>query len=379
MNTLPESNRSQSPADWLRPAAWLFYLAVGLEILFMISPAAFYFYSLYGPALNALDRFWATAWLTQFFLPHISTTQSLLLNALPGIGGFLATVGAVWFLAAAGQLYWSKFHRRGLVTTGLYGLSRHPQYTGLALFGLGALLLWPRFLVLIAYVLMLFLYRALAALEERRCVEAFGEAYRDYQAHTRPILPFAPRSSGMEWGGISRIGFGRIPALPIAATVLAVLIAFGLREWALSSIAAVYEGRTAVLSPAPLDEKELRAAYGTALKDPGIRQAMASAGGEPLVVHVVPRDWHLADLPMETEAGREGHETPANFDRHQYKLLFSRASTHEPRAVGRAIIRSAHGLNPFLLASVDIAAGTVSAVETPPAHVRWGDIPTPLF
>ncbi|QJD30904.1 methyltransferase family protein [Methylococcus geothermalis] len=379
MTTLPESKPSQSPADWLKSAAWLFYLAVGLEILFMISPAALYFYSLYGPALNALDHFWATAWLTQFFLPHISTTRSLLLNALPGIGGFLATVGAVWFLAAAGQLYWSKFHRRGLVTTGLYGLSRHPQYTGLALFGLGALLLWPRFLVLIAYVAMLFLYRALAALEERRCVEAFGEAYRDYQARTRPILPIAPESLGVRWVEIARTRLGRIPALPIVATALAVVIALGLREYALTQITAFYENHSAVLSPALLSDRELRSAYRTALADAGVWQAITSTGTAPLVVHVLPQEWYLADLPLDAEPMSGGHHTPATFDRRHYKLLFSRARTHEPRAVGKDIIRSAHGLNPFLLASVDIAAGTVSIVETPPAYVRWGDIPTPLF
>jgi hypothetical protein len=31
------------------------------------------------------------------------------------------------------------------------------------------------------------------------------------------------------------------------------------------------------------------------------------------------------------------------------------------------------------VARVDIAARRVTAVETPPAHVRWGDIPTPTF
>src|SRR5918992_3958554 len=70
----------------LRGAAWLFYAIFVLEILFMISPAALYFYSVYGPALNFLDASPATAWLTQFFLPHISTTASPVLNGLGELG-----------------------------------------------------------------------------------------------------------------------------------------------------------------------------------------------------------------------------------------------------------------------------------------------------
>jgi hypothetical protein len=77
----------------LRGTAWLFYAILVLEILFMISPAALYFYSVYGPALNFLDRSPSTAWLTQFFLPHISVTKIPLLNALSGAGWLLVLLG----------------------------------------------------------------------------------------------------------------------------------------------------------------------------------------------------------------------------------------------------------------------------------------------
>ena len=56
----------------LTPAVWGFYLIVVLEFLFMISPAALYFYASYGPVLNVLHGSAWTAWLTGFFLPHFS-------------------------------------------------------------------------------------------------------------------------------------------------------------------------------------------------------------------------------------------------------------------------------------------------------------------
>lgn len=375
MNAPSRPENSATPKRLLKPTAWIVYLVIGFEILFMISPAALYFYSLYGPALNVLNRWETTAWLTQFFLPHISTTRSPVLNALPWIGGVFAVIGAAWFLASAGQLYWNKFRQKGLVTTGLYAFSRHPQYTALALLGLGTLLMWPRFLVLIAYVAMLFMYRYLAALEERRCEAEFGQAYRDYQARTPPILPFIPHSA--DRGGHPRIGLGALGA--VASIIAALLIGFGLREYTLSEITAVYPNRAAVLSPAPLSEEELLAAYRTALKNSEVPQLLARFGADPLVVHVVPRDWHLADLPIDLEPGRGGHHTPANFDRRYYKILFSQARIHEKRAAGTDIVRSAYGVDPLLLVEVDIAAGKVTAIETPPAHVVWGDIPTPLF
>ena len=43
----------------LTPAVWGFYLIVVLEFLFMISPAALYFYASYGPVLNVLH---GSAW-----------------------------------------------------------------------------------------------------------------------------------------------------------------------------------------------------------------------------------------------------------------------------------------------------------------------------
>ena len=47
-----------------RSSVIIFYVLIGLEIIIMISPFAAYFYAGYGPLLNALYTFPATAWLT---------------------------------------------------------------------------------------------------------------------------------------------------------------------------------------------------------------------------------------------------------------------------------------------------------------------------
>ena len=77
----------------VRPAVWAFYLIIVLEFLFMISPFALYFYSSYGPTLNVLHLWPATAWLTGFFLPHFSHTGSAWLGLTKPLGFALAGGG----------------------------------------------------------------------------------------------------------------------------------------------------------------------------------------------------------------------------------------------------------------------------------------------
>lgn len=132
----------------------------------MINPFALHFYSGYGPALNFLQEWPATAWLTKFYLPHFSETSNPILNSLHGLSWVFIFAGLLLFLAGAIPIYWAKFQRRGAVVTGLYRSVRHPQYVGLAVVGIGTLLLWPRFLVLVTFVAMIGLYMRLARWEE---------------------------------------------------------------------------------------------------------------------------------------------------------------------------------------------------------------------
>jgi len=110
--------------------------------------------ALYAPLLGWLEARPWTAWLTAFFLPHITYTGSPLLTALAWLGPVLLTLGLGIFLVCAAQVYSAKLFRRGVVTGGLYRSVRHPQYLGLGVAGLGLLLYWPRFVILVLYVSM---------------------------------------------------------------------------------------------------------------------------------------------------------------------------------------------------------------------------------
>jgi len=105
-------------------------------------------------------------------------------------GYALLFVGIGLFIQGWRELY--RAHKqKQLSTTGLYGLVRHPQYTGLfiGLFGEG-IVHWPTLFSVILFPVIVLAYGLLALSEERRMIEQFGEAYRSYQ---RLVPMFFPR------------------------------------------------------------------------------------------------------------------------------------------------------------------------------------------
>jgi protein-S-isoprenylcysteine O-methyltransferase Ste14 len=137
---------------------------------------------LYGSVMQieTLARNPATARLTHFVLPVLT---------LGWLGPILVVLGFALFLAGAGQIYWAKVRRSGLVTGGLYRLVRHPQYVALTLFGGGVLLAWGRAITFLAMFMMMFLYYYLARSEERSCLRLFGEQYERYRERTSFVIP----------------------------------------------------------------------------------------------------------------------------------------------------------------------------------------------
>ena len=362
----------------LTPALWVFYVAIVLEILFMISPFALYFYSLYGPTLNVLHLSPWTSWLTGFFLPHFSATSSPLLGYAKAVAGTLILAGVIGFAIAFVQVYWAKLLRKGAVTSGFYRVVRHPQYVALAVLGLGTLLLWPRFTVLLMYVTMLCLYSYLARHEEELCMERFGDEYRSYYDKTGRFLPrmlerYLPEPKGSR---------GAIASLGIWIVLAGVAVAFGflLRDYSLNQVAGFYEERAAVLSPALLSHEQLTRAWAVAQTSPAVEATLGQDQTSRYAAYVLPESWYLADLPAEPyRSGTGGHQTPAEFDPEQLKVLLTRVRTHFPAATGVDIVRRAYGREPLLLVHVNLGDRTVESVGTPPAHVVWGDIPTPMF
>ena len=76
-----------------------------------------------------------------------------------------------------------------LVTDGIYGLVRHPQYAGIFLVIIGQLVHWPTVFTLALAPVIVWLYVKLALREEARLVDRFGDQYRKYQQRVPMFIP----------------------------------------------------------------------------------------------------------------------------------------------------------------------------------------------
>jgi protein-S-isoprenylcysteine O-methyltransferase Ste14 len=392
-----------------RGSVILFYLLIGLEIVIMVSPFAAYFYAVYGPILNFLYGFRATAWLTGFFMPHAVISTSTLLNFLNGIGRTIFFLGIVLFLIGAFQIYTARFRRKGVVTGFLYRRIRHPQYLFLAIAGLGLLLFWPRFLILVLYVTMLFVYYLLARYEERQMLEEHGESYGRYMNRTAMFLPGEPgrRVFAPLFGWIKPKSW----ALAVCygtTLVMSLAVAFGLYRYTIShtSIAHFPERETTAISIYPQSGKSLQDVLDVAYQDSQVNSLIdgfREEGHRGFLVHVMPGDYMMERLfarPSEGEMhpmrrfswrgligfvfpflGRHGEEVMMGMrEDGAVRLIFSQLTWPDGRyAPGdRAMDFSVKHL-PLLRVDIDLTKGVVEAVERTPKRNFWGQMPMPLF
>lgn len=180
---------------YLAPRSWREWAGAGMVQAFIIALYA----EMYGFPLtiylvarfSGLDRtdLNASLWSTLVGVGELGMLLSMLLGYL------LLFAGLGIFVQGWRELH--RAHREGrLATDGLYGLVRHPQYTGLfiALFGEGVVH-WPTLFSVALFPLIVIAYALLARREERHMLERFGEQYRAYR---RRVPMFVPRLG--QWG-----------------------------------------------------------------------------------------------------------------------------------------------------------------------------------
>jgi protein-S-isoprenylcysteine O-methyltransferase Ste14 len=165
------------------------FIIMALEVMIMISPFAFFFYSVFNPVFNFLGQHAATRWATMFFLPHMILPPTAFLKTVRIAGSVFFIVGFLGFTFCAAQVYLGKIFKWGIASRGIYRIIRHPQYLLLGVWGVGMAILWPRFIVLASLSLMLVLYYFLAHDEERRMLKQYGDSYRQYLDRTGMFLP----------------------------------------------------------------------------------------------------------------------------------------------------------------------------------------------
>jgi len=211
-------------------------LIVLLEPVWMLLPFAGF---LYGSVLNleVLKSSPSRIWLLYFVFP---------VKTCAPFAKWLSAAGLIVFLAGAFQVYLAKLRKSGLVTGGIYRISRHPQYAGLILFCVGFMLTWGRILTYLLFGLMTFAYYLLARKEESDCLKRFGA---DYDRYTRSAPFLFPGDKLLRAPArlLSRVIRPRAARLTIAFVMwlgLGLGLCLSIVHWRLSAIDTPPHART---------------------------------------------------------------------------------------------------------------------------------------
>lgn len=390
-------------------SAIVLYFVMCLEILIMISPFAGFFYSAFNPVLLGLAKYNTTRWLSAFFFNHLLVPTTDLLQFVRIMGSVLFVFGLALFLVCALQVYVHKFLRRGPALRGLYSRIRHPQYLCLALAGAGLAILWPRFLVVVLWILMVLVYYLLAKDEERRMVKQYPEAYGEYMKNAGM---FMPRS--VERAVRSSTAIGKAAALVVLATV-AIGGAFLLRKYTVHHLPLWTESNVVAIAAVPADHIMLEHRMSSILELPEVKTRLDR--GAAYLVYLLPPDYIMQGLIGDTGGDwrlyKQHHSISmvADFVIHPFGHL---QGGHHTGSTTGGTTHSAHTMNagmgtgmvrrlifvklsaglgndpynafaigttrtPAFMVDMDVHQLQIIGLKSLPTETAWGKVPTPSF
>ena len=408
---------SESIGRFSADSAIVLSFIVALEIVIMISPFAGFFYAVFNPFLLALNQSSVTRWLTAFFLPHMMVPPNEILVVIRVTGSILFLGGMLVFLVCAAQVYLSKLLRRGTATKGLYVFVRHPQYVGLALAALGLAIMWPRFLTLFLFAVMLLLYYLLAKDEERRMTKRFGNGYAAYRNRTGMFLPRPiERLFSKGPGSIEHLSAMKVAGVFAILCIIVVGAGFILRAYTVHHlpVQTIHGVDVVVITPAdtataaeltpPVLDDTLVAAKLTALKSDGHRilayfipidyvmQGMiANTGDEWKLFQQHKTIGMITDFILHPFAhltgGHEHHMTNMQHGAEMYALpaMKRRVIFLEIRGEGKQLDSPFDDFDvneervPLFFVDVHLHTAEILQVRDTPGGSGWGTVPTPMF
>jgi len=391
---------------------------VGLEIVIMISPFAFFFYGAFNPFLLVLNQSSMTRWLTAFFLPHMIIPPNEALTVVRILGSVSFVAGMLIFLVCAAQVYIGKLLRKGVATKGFYTIIRHPQYLGLGLAALGLAVMWPRFLTLTLFAVMLFLYYLLAKDEERRMINRFREGYIAYMNRTGMFLPrFIERVLIGNPKPQQRMGIGK--AFVIFLVLLAVMVGSGfiLRTYTIHHLPLEQVIRVDVITITKEDLITAKQLLLSVLQDSVIAsklQTIENSEGHRILAYFIPIDYVMQGMIADTGGEWklfERHKTIGMITEyifhpfahlteghaHHPGIQVHNPSMHDSPSMKRRIIFIEVSANngeinslfddfninstrrPLFFIDVNLHTGEVLHVQDTPPGTGWDTVPTPMF
>jgi protein-S-isoprenylcysteine O-methyltransferase Ste14 len=390
---------------------------VGLEIVIMISPFAFFFYAAFNPFLLALNQSSMTRWLTAFFLPHMVVPPNEALIIVRILGSVFFVVGMLIFFVCAAQVYLGKLLRKGIAAKGFYTIIRHPQYLGLGLAALGLAIMWPRFLTLTLFAVMLFLYYLLAKDEERRMINRYGESYLVYMKRTGMFFPYSIEKVLTRSHNQQSLGFGKAAVIFLVLLLVIVGGGFISRAYTVHHLPLEQINHVDVITITKEDLITAKQLLPSVLQDPGIAsklKPLENKEGHRLLAYFIPIDYVMQGMIANTGGEWklfEQHKTLGMITEyifhpfahltgsHSYhaEMQTHHSNMHNSPVMKRRIIFVELSANngdlkspfddfdinikrtPIFFVDVHIHTGEILQMQDTPTGSGWGTVPTPMF
>ncbi len=360
------------------------YLLIAFEFFYMASPFAIYFYSVYKPALGLLDKIPVLANLTGFFLPHlVEDTHSVLLNSVKPVGLLIASIGLLTFLVCAFHVYYSKIFRKGIVIGGLYRFIRHPQYLAFAVCGFGLLLLWPRYLVLIMYITLLFVYYFLARFEEKECIQKFGQSYINYIQNTFMFFPIRftllERVRNNRWITTYKrlFTFG----LYVSTILFALSIAGVIKNFSVRELYSLEELNGITLSVYEITHDEIKQIKDIAENNSSVGKYLNQIKlNDKMINYIYPAGMYVSEIPMTKPDDATSHILNKEYDSYLQAVLFTRAVTNNgDDKYGTEILANTIAVEPIIEVWVNLKEKNIVKILPSINVTRYKNIPVPVF
>jgi protein-S-isoprenylcysteine O-methyltransferase Ste14 len=381
-------------------SAIVLYFIIGFEILIMISPFAGLFYTVFTPFLIEVAKYPATRWLSAFYLPHMVVPPDDFLKAIRVMGSVLFVLGIAMFIICALQVYTNKFLKRSTALKGLYSVIRHPQYVGLGCAGVGLSILWPRFLIVVLWLVMVVLYYLLSKDEERRMLKDHPETYGLYMKRTGMFLPNKIERYISPSGVI-----GKVALFVLIATVTMGSV-FSLRSYTIRHLPLWTSSNIVAFALLPDDTQKMEHRMADVLSMEEVKMRLKD--NEKYLVYFIPADYIMQGLIADT--GEEWrlyrrHFTISRFLNwvfHPFSHLAGRhhaGHDYAPMDMNNSIMRrliflriSDSSVNtpydffsinvqraPKFMADVDIQNLKIFQLKDLSQGTGWGKLPTPTF
>lgn len=387
------------------------YCFIGIEIIIMISPFALYFYSVYGPILEFFSSSPYLGWTTEFFLPHMIFLDDPLIQGISYMQ-ILMVVGLLLFFSAAFPLYYGRFRRKGVVQISFYSKIRHPQYLFLAISGFGLLLYWPRFIILIMYISMLFVYYLLARNEEWRMRHEAPDIYETYMKDTPMFLPGEPGGKiyGLFFAWIKPKWLG-ILTVYLLAIILSLAMAMGIRSYTVNQLPTVAKDSMVMLSVFPRPDEEISELYKKLQSSPETSAIIQKM--KPDLAYIFPADYFLTAIVTDEDRRFSDdilERFPEVLEWHQHKfrgglgkffrifynffstlgtfetdydverIVFIKVSNHSGIPIGsQDPFKIGKQRRPILIVDMDAFDHKIISVIKTSAKHKWGSMPMPTF